>query len=205
MSCPRCKAELPEGSAFCNRCGAPVGAPSPLAPPPSPATSDPEEEVWRGRFSGKALGHWWFLWFLWIGALGYLWLAHVPSEYRGAPWARYVLLGLVAAPLLGILWTLTVRKLSIHYRLTTHRLFRDEGILSRRADEVELIRVDDVSVRQNLIQRVFNVGVVTVVAPTDQTEPRLELLGIENPIEVKEQIRTHVRRRRDRSLHVESL
>jgi uncharacterized membrane protein YdbT with pleckstrin-like domain len=71
--------------------------------------------------------------------------------------------------------------------------------------KVELIRVDDVAVRQNLIQRVFNVGVVVVMAPTDQTEPRLELVGIENPIEVKEQIRAHVRRRRDRSLHVESL
>jgi uncharacterized membrane protein YdbT with pleckstrin-like domain len=205
MSCPRCKAELPEGSVFCNKCGAPLGAATPLAPPPSPASSEPEEEVWRGRFSGKALGHWWLLWFLWVGGLGYLWLAHVPSEYRGAAWARYVLLGLIAAPLLGILWTLMVRKLSIRYRLTTHRLFRETGLLSRNANEVELIRVDDVSVRQNLIQRVFNVGVVIVVAPSDQTEPRLELLGIENPIEVKEQIRTNVRRRRDRSLHVESL
>lgn len=204
MSCPRCKAELPEGSAFCNRCGAPVGAPSPLAPPSS-ASAEPEQEVWRGRFSGKALGHWWALWLFWVGGLGYLWLAHVPSEYRGTAWARYVLLGLSGAPAAALLWTLAVRKLSIRYRLTTHRLFRDVGILSRQADEVELIRVDDVSVRQNLIQRVFNVGVVTVVAPTDQTEPRLELLGIENPIEVKEQIRTHVRRRRDRSLHVESL
>jgi uncharacterized membrane protein YdbT with pleckstrin-like domain len=182
-----------------------MGAAAPLAPPPSLPSSEPEEEIWRGRFSGKALGHWWLLWFLWIAGLGYLWLAHVPSEYRGRPWAKYVLLGLAGAPLLAILWTLMVRKLSIRYRLTTHRLFMDTGILSRSANEVELIRVDDVSVRQNIIQRIFNVGIVTVVSPTDQTEPRLELLGIENPIEVKEQIRTHVRRRRDRSLHVESL
>jgi membrane protein YdbS with pleckstrin-like domain len=182
-----------------------MGAAAPLAPPLSLPSSEPEEEIWRGRFSGKALGHWWLLWFLWIAGLGYLWLAHVPLEYRGKPWARYVLLGLAGAPLLMILWTLMVRKLSIRYRLTTHRLFKDTGILSRHANEVELIRVDDVAVHQNLIQRLFNVGVVTVVSPTDQTEPRLELLGIENPIEVKEQIRAHVRQRRDRSLHVESL
>jgi hypothetical protein len=65
--------------------------------------------------------------------------------------------------------------------------------------------VDDVAVHQNIIQRIFNVGIITVIAPHDQTEPRLELLGIENPVEVKEMIRTHVRRRRQGSLNVENL
>jgi len=207
MSCPNCKAELPEGSAFCNRCGRPLDAAAPPAPPSlsAPPSSEPEQEVWRGRFSGKALGHWWLLWALWVAGLAYLWLAHVPPEYRGKAAARYVLLGAVALPFLMICWTLLVNKISIRYRLTTHRLFKDTGILARQANEIELIRVDDVAVHQNIIQRVFNVGVVIVLSPTDQTEPRLELAGIENPIEVKEQIRAHVRRRRDRSLHVESL
>jgi uncharacterized membrane protein YdbT with pleckstrin-like domain len=85
-----------------------------------------------------------------------------------------------------------VQKLSTRYRLTTHRLFKETASSRANLNEIELVRVDDVAVRQNIIQRIFNVGVVTVIAPHDQTEPRLELVGIENPIEVKEMIRTHV-------------
>ena len=96
-------------------------------------------------------------------------------------------------------------KASVRYRLTTHRLFKETGVISRDVNEIELFRVDDVSVHQNVIQRLFNVGTVTVIAPHDQTEPRLEMVGIENPIEVKEQIRTYVRRRRTGSLNVENL
>lgn len=206
-SCPKCGAELPAGSAFCNRCGAPLGgAPAPAAlPSPAPAAPEPEEEIWRGRFSGKALAHGWILWILWTAGLAYAWLALLTEKIRANPAARLALLGAAGLPLLAILWSLAVRKLSIRYRLTTHRLFRDRGILWRRADEIELIRVDDVAVRQNLIQRLFNVGTVEVISPTDPTEPRLELEGIENPFEVKERIRSQVRWRRDRSLHVESL
>jgi len=108
-------------------------------------------------------------------------------------------------PVLCILWSWIIRKLGTKYRLTNYRLFKETGLLSREINEVELVRVDDVSVRQNILQRIFNVGVITVIAPHDQTEPRLELLGIENPIEVKELIRNNVRRRRQGSLNVENL
>ena len=57
---------------------------------------------------------------------------------------------------------------------------------------------------QNLIQRIFNVGRVTVIS-TDSTDPRTELVGIDNPIEVKEMIRNQVRKWRDKALHMESL
>jgi uncharacterized membrane protein YdbT with pleckstrin-like domain len=96
-------------------------------------------------------------------------------------------------------------KLATRYRLTNYRLFKETGILSREIIEIELFRVDDVSVRQNLLQRIFNVGTITVIAPHDQIEPRLELMGIENPIEVKEMIRSSVRHRRQGSLNVENL
>lgn len=203
-SCPKCQAPLPAGSAFCNKCGAPMAAGA-LAAPAGPPSSEPEQELWKGRYSGKTLGHWWLLWIVELVALGWIWFGVLSAEVRGGPVAKWVVLGAAALPALCLLWSLLVEKISTRYRLTTHRLFKETGILSRHLNEVELIRVDDVAVRQNLIQRIFNVGVITVIAPTDQTEPRLELVGIENPIEVKEMIRTQVRKRRDRSLHVESL
>lgn len=205
MSCPKCKAEVPGGSTFCNRCGASMTA-TPAAPAMAApaAVNEPEQDLWKGRYSGRAQGHLWLLWFLEVGALFYFWF-YVLDKIRAYTWASWVVLGAALIPAFLIGWGVMIRKLGIRYRLTNHRLFREKGILSRHIDEIELIRVDDVSVRQNIIQRLFNVGDITVIAPTDKTEPRLDLVGIQNPIEVKEMIRTHVRRRRERSLHVESL
>ena len=189
----------------------------PAPTPPAPASpllaaaaagaagaTEPEEDLWKGRFSAKASSHHLFFWFIWAAVLVIIWMRLSPETKEGA-FAFWVVTGAGGVPLLYIIWSIMVLKLGTRYRLTTHRLFRERGIISRRMDEIELIRVDDVSVRQNILQRIFNVGVVTVIAPTDATEPRLELVGISNPIEVKEQIRTYVRKRRDRSLHVESL
>jgi len=201
---------VPEGSAFCNRCGtpiatvlAPVAQPHSLTAPQAPA-QEPEQDLWKGGFSGKAQGHWWFLWFLEMPVLVYLWF-HLSKELREGPYARWVFVAAAVVPVLLILWTWAIERLSTRYRLTNYRLFKVTGILSRDHNEVELVRVDDVSVRQNILQRIFNVGVVTVISPHDQTEPTLELRGIENPIEVKELIRSNVRRRRQGSLNVENL
>ena len=204
-SCPRCKSALPEGSAFCNRCGAPATAAAQAPAPAAPAAQEPEEELWKGRYSGKTLGHWWILWFLELGALGYLWFMVLSPEIRNGPIAKWVVLGAAAIPAVSLLWHVMVEKISTRYRLTTYRLFKETGIIARHLNELELLRVDDVAVRQNLVQRIFNVGVITVIAPTDQTEPRLEIVGIENPIEVKEMIRNQVRKRRAKSVHFESL
>ena len=203
-SCPKCQATLPPGSAFCSKCGTSVAA-FRQPPPAAPTAPEAEQELWRGRFSAKAQAHWWFLWSLEVVGLFYLWFAHVTPEVRGQAVARYVFAAAALLPAAWILWNLLVSKLTVRYRVTTHRLFKDSGLLSRHLEEVELLRVDDVSVRQNILQRIFNTGVVIVIAPSDATEPRIELQGIENPIEVKELIRNQVRKRRERSLHVESL
>lgn len=209
MLCPKCNADLPDESAFCNKCGAQL-APSapglhPLRPPIANVALEPEQELWKGRYSGKAQGHWWILWFLEMPALLFLWFRFVPLEVQQGPYAKWAFVAAAVVPLLMILWNLMVEKISTRYRLTTHRLFKETGILSRELNEIELVRVDDVAVRQNIVQRIFNVGIVTVIAPHDQTEPRLELVGIENPIEVKEMIRNNVRLRRKGSLNVENI
>ena len=113
----------------------------------------------------------------------------------------------VGAALLPGLWIglkVAIKKLSIRYRLTNQRFFRERGILSRKLEELELIRVDDVSVAQNVIQRIFKVGVVTLHT-TDTSDPKLAIEGIEDPVEVKEKIRQLVRARRSRATFLERL
>jgi membrane protein YdbS with pleckstrin-like domain len=141
---------------------------------------------------------------VWLIGLVVVYVQLVPEETKKQSWVLYVLAALVLLPALWVFWMILVRKLTVRYRLSTHRLFKEEGILRRSINEVELVRVDDVSVAQNLIQRVFNVGRVTVIS-TDATDPRTELVGIHDPIKVKELVRTHVRKWRDKSLHMEHL
>lgn len=201
MNCPKCMTGLPDGSAFCSKCGAAQAA-SPGAPAlPKAAPNGPEEAVWSGRFSGKSYAHYWLIWILYAAAIGYLSLAVLQPPQ---PWARWALAGLAAFPILPISWMTLLNKLSIRYRLTTQRLFKETGIISRKVSEVELIRIDDVEVRQNILQRLFNVGLVVVVS-TDATDPRLELRGIADPVGVKEKIRGCVRQRRSGAMYMESL
>ena len=93
---------------------------------------------------------------------------------------------------------------AIRWVLTTERLRVIRGILSRSTEEVELMRVRDVSFDQSLAQRALGIGTVTVVG-TDATTPIVVLHDVEEPEQVKELIRQAVRdqRRRNRVRQVE--
>ena len=86
---------------------------------------------------------------------------------------------------------------STRYRLTTQRLFVQTGLIAKKLEEVELFRVKDVTLHQGILQRLLGVGNVVVLS-SDDTTPRLELAGISNPIDVKEQIRNAFRAARQR-------
>jgi uncharacterized membrane protein YdbT with pleckstrin-like domain len=109
--------------------------------------------------------------------------------------------GILLLPLflLGLLLLLRVWYLvaSTRYRLTSQRLFVQTGLVAKKLEEVELFRVKDVTVNQGFIQRLLGVGSVVVLS-SDDTTPRLELAGIHNPVEVKEQIRGAFRAARQR-------
>lgn len=202
MNCPRCNTTQPDGSAFCGKCGAALSS-QPAIPTASnvPKPDEPEQELWAGRMSAKALAHLWLVWLVWALLLTILYFSIVSEWHRGF---GYVVWALVVLPVPYILARTLYGKLAIKYRLTTHRFFKNVGILSRKINELELIRVDDVSVEQNLIQRLFDVGIITLLS-TDATDPRLVIYGVDSPILLKEKIREYVRKRRERSLHVESL
>jgi membrane protein YdbS with pleckstrin-like domain len=209
MQCRQCSAELPESSAFCNRCGAAQGdARPPVAPsaPPEPTAKGgrampPEEPLWSGRYSLRAAAQLWILSGAWIALVVWLYLRYVETS------SQKLNLTVASVALLPAAWALCLglyRKLTLRYRLTNHRLFTQRGLLGRDNDEVELIRVDDVSVHQNVLQRVFDVGTITVIS-TDSSSPRLLMEGIQQPMAVKEEIRNQVRARRSRATFLETI
>ncbi|MEM1225247.1 MAG: PH domain-containing protein [Planctomycetota bacterium] len=159
---------------------------------------DPEESLWQGSYSPKAMiGSWILLSVVSIGIL------LSPLIVDGIPF-------LIAFAVVLILWFLigcnyAARRLGYHYELTSQRFIHKSGLLTRRTDRIEVIDIDDVSYEQGPIQRIFGVGTINITS-SDRSDPELCLLGIGKVSEVAGLI-DDVRRteRRRRSLHIESI
>lgn len=83
------------------------------------------------------------------------------------------------------------------YELTTQRLRIIRGIVSNIIEEVELVRVRDTSVKQNVSERMFDIGDITIMS-SDITTPTKILYNVRNPVEVREMIRKAVYEERER-------
>jgi membrane protein YdbS with pleckstrin-like domain len=176
---------------------APITATYPaISPAPAPSPADPEaalaaevEERDVSEMNPSALD---FLGLITLAAglvvAGVL-LAFVVSPFT-------LIAGAIGLLLVGWVW-LQIK--SVRYRLTTQRLFLRRGLIAKHIEEVELYRVKDVVLNQTMVDRILNVGTVSVLS-TDDSTPQLDLRGVRNPHALKELIRTHFRaaKRRER-------
>ena len=81
------------------------------------------------------------------------------------------------------------------YELTTERLRRRTGVLSRRTDDLELYRVKDTTLLEPFFLRLFSLGHV-VVTTNDTTTPTLVIPAVPGASALREQIRRYVEARR---------
>ncbi len=204
MTCPKCTKPLETDSKFCRHCGASLtpapistrqptpAAASPTVPSPSDAPNiyrDPalEKDVWFGRPAWRASYGSWFLWA--IASLSALYGVHRAQGGEGLRTAAWILIGAGAA---FVLVRQAMTTLGQEYRLTTQRLFIHRGILSRVMDQMELVRVDDVRLRQGIIDRLVNTGDIELIG-SDKTDETVWLEAIANPADVMEALRRNVR------------
>lgn len=159
---------------------------------------DAETSLWSGGYSPKAMvGTWVFGAVLTLAALIIVGL-YFSSYFLWALLAILVLWGLVGL-------TYAYRRLGVQYELTSQRFIHQTGLLSRRTDRIEVIDIDDVSVKQGPVQRIFGVGTV-VIESSDKSHPMLEMIGIadvKNVASLVDDIRR--KERRKRSLHIEAI
>lgn len=204
MKCPRCAAEIPSTASFCSTCGAALKA---WSPPEEPSAGDtvvderdaisqtrpispvaavrrartvdePERDLWSGSYSPKAmLGTWLLL------AVFTLLAAGIGSLQIHDSRAWLVLAGVIVIAWLAAFAMLILRRLGIHYRLTSQRLFHEKGVLRRTIDRIELLRMDDITCEQGLIERMLGIGSIRIKS-TDPSDPDFWLRGVENAREV---------------------
>jgi membrane protein YdbS with pleckstrin-like domain len=91
------------------------------------------------------------------------------------------------------------------YQLTNRRLFVSTGLLRRRQDQMELLRVKDVYIRQKLLERWMSLGTVVVVS-SEKEIPVFYVAGVDDPKQVMDLIWHHARAERDlRSTKIDSV
>jgi membrane protein YdbS with pleckstrin-like domain len=165
-----------------------------------------EVNVWEARYSKRNfIGRAAFrvlLTLAWIGLAVYTW------SFGHTDWAKptWVALAIVVAFWIALGFRMIQAHYSHYYRLTNRRLFVSTGMLNRRRDMMELLRVKDVYTRQqSLSERWLGLGTVIVV-PHEKDLPTFYLTGVDDPKEVMDLIWHHARAERDqRSVKVENV
>jgi membrane protein YdbS with pleckstrin-like domain len=158
---------------------------------------DGEETIWEARYSLKN-----FLFrFALAGALVLAWVALAvatwgTSQPNIAPAITIILGILLGIGLLLLLRRVVLARFGHHYHLTNRRLFVATGVLNRRRDQMELLKVDDVYIKQSLMQRWLRLGTVVVVSQEPHF-PVMYLTGIDDPEGVMNLVWHHARLERE--------
>ena len=163
-----------------------------------------EEDIWRAHYSmknfiGRGL-------MLAILTGGWIYLALYNRDKAQDRMSLFTMSSGIVVLLLWVLLGLRMlqARYSLYYRMTSRRLFHSSGLLHRRRDQMELLRVKDVYTRQSsLLERMLGLGTVVVVA-NDKELPTFYFNGVDNPKQVMDLIWHHTRAEHDhRSVKVE--
>ncbi|HUR57122.1 MAG TPA: PH domain-containing protein [Opitutaceae bacterium] len=154
-------------------------------------TNEPEETpVWRGTPSQWSnFGTYLFCLLLAGGIVtGYL----LVPEVKRTP---LILLGLVVP----VVWALArwIGTKMQRYEITSERIKITTGLLSRRTNELELYRVRDYSVVEPFWLRLVGCGSI-VLSTADRTTPSVVLRAVPQAAHLKDQIRLHTEKMRQR-------
>jgi len=221
MRCPTCGTDAIPEAVFCHKCGqrldgsaagtppdqhagdpvAPGGAPDRSGPTRQETRDQPEEELWRGGYSSRAMLGTWII--CGLVSLALLLVGIFWQPWTAAWWLLVVVL--MALPWIYYLAVLCHRRMGVRYVLTTQRFIHERGILRRINDRIEVLDMDDITFEQKLWERLTGVGTIRI-ASHDRSDPELFLPGIENVQQVATLFdNARLAERRRRGLHVEQI
>ncbi len=88
------------------------------------------------------------------------------------------------AALLILLIVGWLKRISTRYAITDRRLRIQRGIVSRNVEEARLERVQNVSVRQSVLERLLQVGTVDFDTASNRADDTFQFRGIADPGEI---------------------
>jgi membrane protein YdbS with pleckstrin-like domain len=169
-----------------------------------------EVDVWMARYSFKnfvvRIAFRTIVTLCWIALL--LYFGGRRHNLGNLSWEWFVGLtgGAIAFYWLVLAWQILLARLGHAYRLTNRRVFVNTGVFRHRRDQVELLRVQDVYVKQQrLADRLLDVGNV-VIESSEQRLPVHYLVGVDRPNQVMDLLWHQARKERDlRSVKVDEV
>ena len=175
------------------------------APPATGPGVEGEEIVWEASYSMRNfMGRIAFriiLTIAWIALAVETWGR---ATNNMAPVTIVLGIGLVVFWLM-LLYRMAQARYGHYYRLTNRRLFVSTGLMRRRRDQMELLRVKDVYTRQTLTERWMSLGTVIVVS-SEKELPIFYITGVSDPKQVMDLIWNAARTERDvRSTNIHSV
>jgi membrane protein YdbS with pleckstrin-like domain len=161
--------------------------------------------AWQGRYSMRNF-------FARLAGMALLSMAWVILAFYTWPGGHgnLVVLAWATGIVVLVLWLALVRRIILarfghSYQLTNRRIFATTGVFERRRDQIELLRVQDVYLRQNFLSRWLGIGTVVVVS-SEQHFPIMYLTGVDDPKAVMDLIWHHARAERDvRSVKIDQI
>jgi hypothetical protein len=78
------------------------------------------------------------------------------------------------------------------YTITSQRIIAKTGLIGKKIEEVEMLSVKDIIVKQSLSDRLLGVGTITILS-LEKLTPRIVLEGVKDAQGVKDIIRKAVR------------
>ena len=84
-----------------------------------------------------------------------------------------------------------------HYQITTERVRIIRGLLGKDRDDIELIRIQDIDLKQGITERILGVGDI-IIRSADPSMPKAVLNNVKEPEQVHETLRRamlHARKR----------
>jgi hypothetical protein len=167
--CPDCGTQNEATARFCKSCGRSLAD----VPASAPAGAKPAGAAPRGQMiadDGLPVG----------------------QDLDGEPGGERVLW--TGRPSIPLSW---FGRITTRYKLTNERLIITRGFIGKHVEELELYRVNDVSMKQSIIERMFGLGDVRLET-TDATTPEPQMQDIKNPERVKDLVRQAARAERQR-------
>ncbi len=88
---------------------------------------------------------------------------------------------LIVAVLVGLLVIGWLKRISTRYSITDRRLRIQRGIVARNVEEARLERVQNVNVRQSILERILQVGTIDFDTASNRADDTFQFRGIAQP------------------------
>jgi uncharacterized membrane protein YdbT with pleckstrin-like domain len=102
-------------------------------------------------------------------------------------WKIFIWPAIFSLILIGIPWLIAVilQKKTTEMAVTNKRVIIKTGILSRRTIEMNLSKIENIEVNQNIIGRIFGYGIITIVGTGGTHEP---FENVSQPLEFRKSV-----------------